>query len=715
MIGTEEKLFSLASNFYSEWHPEIRQIFELVDPQIPKIFQHNYYQFLCTHTRRIFPYQYRLIQLLTQELFCAKVHEEWVKYNSYMSSRATTVDKIYPELRDQTIAYFSMEYGLLTLPIYSGGLGILSGDHLRGASDIGLTMVGIGLFYMDCYYEQSVDLQGHMQVSYLPMVAKGKYPQKYLPITQVKNQKGKTLTIEIPIGDRVIYCHVWKVHIGRSELLLLDTDLNENSLHDRHISRRLYASQYHRDAERRRRLEQEIVLGIGGMKALEGAGYQPGAYHLNEGHVALALLESIRINMIQKKLSFEDAQSITSRKFGFTTHTPVPEGNERFQVQLVHEMLEPYLRTFLDSKEIQNVILLGTNSDGVFDMTQFSLRLAAAHRNGVSRLHGEVCRNMWAHLWDVKDPQQTPIDSITNAIHIPFWIRSELSSKFDNQNLSNPLAALSDQEIWDLHQKFKSHLIEKVRERCVRQWRREGLSGEQIMKRYQTLPPENTFIIGFARRFAQYKRVTLILDDEDRLFEFLHHAYEKYKTPISFIFAGKPHPDNHPGRNRVHQISEVSRRLERDSLKRGYQAYIVFVEGYDITLARLLESGADIWLNNPIRPLEASGTSGMKAGLHGVLNVSINDGWVCEGIQNDINGWTFGAEPYESNNQDRNALFELLESIVLPRYFDFRDHNFSEKWVTMMRSSILTILRDFNSDRMLREYIEKMYLPAVQS
>jgi starch phosphorylase len=448
------------------------------------------------------------------------------------------------------------------------------------------------------------------------------------------------------------------------------------------------------------------------------AGYEISAYHLNEGHVAFAALEVIRGRM-KKGASFEEAKRHTASILGFTTHTPVPEGNERFDEKLVREYLQPYLDGFLSQQDREFIFNCARNREDMFDMTKLSLLLSGVCRNGVSELHGEVCRKMWGYAWGNNDPEgkNVPITSITNSVHVPYWQKPVLRSLIEEQGGIDKVSKIPDEKIWALHTEFKVKLIEKVRERLAYQLLRENAEPQDIYEKTQALLTPNAFMIGFARRFAEYKRVTMVLEDEEKLFSFMERIYRASGVPVNIIYAGKPHPNNYAGQEKITEILNIAERLSKRAAERKFQGQIVFVQGYDIDFARYLEAGVDIWLNNPIRPLEASGTSGMKAGMNGVLNVSVSDGWVPEGIVQGQNGWTFGRGDANSTNQDREELFALLEKTILPIFLKREKEGdvFSREWVRLMKNSIESITKKFNTDRMLTEYIEKMYLPAVKA
>jgi len=719
MKNIDQALRRIASNLWFEWSSDANKLFRRMSPYVWGLFRRNLYRFLKLQDENPWTYRYRLTELLIDYEFMRLFHKVDRDFRDYMAPKSTWVSAHCPELADKTLAYLSMEYGFDVFPIYSGGLGVLSGDHLRGASDLGLKMVGVGLFYLQGYYEQQVGLDDAMKVIYEPIVPAGKPVTDYLPFEAVKCKGSQEdLVLDIRIKDRMVKACVWRVKIGRVEMLLLDTNVRDNTVHDRHITRRLYSSQRHYEEERQRRLEQEILLGIGGVRVLKEAGYDIAAYHLNEGHVALSALEVLRQTMASESIGFKEALVRAGMRMGFTTHTPIPEGNERFEEQLARSHLEPYLDTFLQKEEREHIFNLARNRENMFDMTKFALLTATAYRNGVSRIHGEVCRKMWSFLWDDNDPDgnKAPIGSITNAVHVPYWQKPEIGRLIRDRGGLEGLGMVEDETLWFLHMDYKRKLQEKIREKLAIQLLRENCEAQEIQQRTSDLLDLNGFWIGFARRFAEYKRVTLFLDDEERIFQFMESVYRKYGRPLHLIYAGKPHPNNYPGRARLQRIGQVAKRLQERCRQRDFKGRIIFIQGYDIHLARYLEAGVDIWLNNPIRPLEACGTSGMKAAMNGVLNVSIPDGWAPEGIVSGENGWLFGSGDGTKPHEDREALYRLLEEKVLPKYFERRnpEDTFSSSWVTMMKRSIQTITAQFNTGRMLKEYIENMYLPSIQ-
>lgn len=720
MIDVERALRKIVSNFWFEWNPDVHRLFRIIDPYAWKLFRRNLYRFMRIQDENPLLFRRRLAELIVHSEFVTLTQQVEKEYREYMTSPETYVSKNYPELDGKTVAYFSMEYGIDILQTYSGGLGILSGDHVRGASDLGVKMTAVGLFYLNGYYRQQIDAENHMQVVYESLVPMRKSVRDYLPLDLLK-KAGTTedLIVQVPMLGRIVKARVWRAKMGRSDLLLLDSNIPANAVHDRNITRRLYASQKHYEEERRRRLEQELLLGIGGVKALFEGGYQPSAYHLNEGHVGFAALEIFKREMETHKVSLEEARRTASKRIGFTSHTPVPEGNERYDERMVREYLYPYLESFLNHKECETIFNCARNQEDMFDMTKLSLLLSSGLKNGVSKIHGEVCRKMWGYAWGNfhADGKDVEIDSITNAVHAPYWQKPRLRDLIKEHGGVEKTMAIPDEKIWNLHQEFKERLIDKVRERYAMHLLRIKTEAQAVWDATHKLLTPDAFILGFARRFADYKRVTMLLEDEEKLFTFLENAYKKYGHPVHILYAGKPHPNNRSGIDRIHQILEISKRLQERCKARGFQAQLFFIHGYDIELARYLEAGVDVWLNNPIKPLEASGTSGMKAGMNGVLNISVPDGWVPEGVVSGKNGWLFGKGTYDATDQDREELFHLLENEVLPIYFERHRaaDKFSHRWVTMMKESIQTITQQFNTDRMLREYIEKMYLPSVRT
>ncbi len=712
-------LQKISSNFSFEWNPQVKRLFSLLSPDIWTLSHHTPHRFLKLRKEAPDTSRRRFYEFMSDPEHVKLFKQVIDSYNDYMKPSHTIVKDKFPELEGRQVAYFSMEFGIDTLWTYSGGLGILSGDHIRGASDVGLNMVGVGLFYFHGYYKQYITTSGKMHARYRTAVPAGRPLRDYLPLAPVKRKDTrKNLVISIPIENRNVYAKVWRAKVGRAEILFLDTNTPENVLHDRNITYRLYQADPNHEMERKRRLEQEIILGVGGVKALKEAGYEPDCYHLNEGHVTFAAIEVIHQLMKNKNLGFNEAQKKAAKIIGFTTHTPVPEGNERFDEGLVRQYFGPYLNSFLNDDGREFVFNCARNRDNAFDMTKLALLLSGAFRNGVSKLHGEVCQTMWNYAWGIADDKSktTPIGSITNSVHVPYWQSPEIEALANKACGADYIEHIPDKEVWEAHVARKEKLIAKIRERKLAQLFREEMPLEAAKRQTDSLLSKDYFLIGYARRLAGYKRANFILEDENLFFAFLEETYQKYKKPIAVIYAGKPHPSNKAGIDMIRTIYETAKRLEKRAHRKKFEARLIFVEGYNIELARRLVSGVDIWLNNPIRPLEASGTSGMKAAMNGVLNVSIPDGWCPEGIQSGKNGWLFGSGDADKGEEDRKALYDLLKNEILPAYFDRpKGLDYSPKWVGMMKAAIRDMTHIFNTDRMLIEYIEKMYLPAIKA
>jgi len=717
----DQLLTSVASNFWFEWSIDAKNLFFQFSPHLWSLTGRNPHRFLALRSEHPLLYERRFAELMTDPDYQRCYQKVKTEFNAYMNETNTWVAKNRPELKDKTVAYFSMEYGIETLKIYSGGLGILSGDHLRGASDLGIPIVGVGLFYLQGYFEQEVTTDGEMRVTYDSIIPSRGSVRDYLPLESIKKPGTREeLILKVPVNHRQVAVRIWRVRVGRAVLLLLDSNLKENDVHDRHITRRLYASEKQYHEERQRRFEQEMILGIGGAMALRAAGYEPHAYHLNEGHAALAILEIIRQKREKDKIGFPEACELVSKVVGFTTHTPVPEGNESFDESLARDYLTPYLEGFSSPEEQDSIFNCARNQYEQFDMTKLSLMLASAYRNGVSQSHGEACRKMWKDAWGdayKHKPDQVPIGAITNGVHVPYWQSPQIRALLEGVGGLEKADDIPHSKLWEAHLYRKKKLIIKIRERYAYHLLRHGKNPEEVPKKVETLLDQDAFIIAFARRFAGYKRATFLLEDEERFFTFLENAYRKYSKPIHVLFAGKPHPNNYPGREQIRSIYEISRRLNHRCQEREFKAQLLFIEAYDIDLARRLVSGVDVWLNHPIRPQEASGTSGMKAGMNGVINVSIPDGWCVEGIENDVNGWLFGKGDEDTADEDREELFNLFENKILPLYFERPNQlwNYSPKWVTLMKNAVRTITEKFSMERVLTEYIDRMYMPAVKA
>jgi len=611
--------------------------------------------------------------------------------------------QIFPS---RPVAYFSMEYGFhKSLPIYSGGLGVLSGDHVKTASDLNLAFVAVGLLYKHGYFRQMISREGEQRVEY------DQLDFTRMPLLEVeKNDAPLMVAVEFP--GRIVYARVWKALVGRVNAYFLDTDIQENSPNDRQITSQLYGG------GKQMRIEQEIILGIGGIRTLEELNISPSVYHLNEGHSAFLILERL-INLIKyENLDIDTAHEVIKASTIFTTHTPVPAGNETFDMPL----LENYLRFYVESnkiswREFTEMGHMRLHDSGPFEMTVLALK-NTYKRNGVSALHGKVSRSMWSSLWDGFPQEEVPIFSITNGVHAQSWLVheiKELISRFTTISLNEALLApeelkkiyaIPNHAIWNTHLNLKNRLYEIIKTRITENWTREGEDPSLLDAFLGKINP-SALTIGFARRFATYKRPTLIMQDIERLKRILSGS----KTPVQLVFAGKPHPADR-------QAADLLRDLVVLSKTPDFLGKIIFVENYDIEFARRLVSGVDVWLNNPRRPLEASGTSGQKAGMNGAINFSVLDGWWDEGYDG-LNGWIIGSRAEYKNLHtqdiiDSENLYDCIEKNIIPTYYSRSSSGIPELWTEKMKHSMVTVMGNYNTHRMLRDYVDLMYIPTAR-
>ena len=675
------ELVDLAYNYWWSWNRRATRLWEYIDPEHWRGYKNPVKLLLDTPEKRF-------RELVRDDDFMNLYELVMDQFHSYMNPSSTWFSTNYPKW-DKPIAYLCMEYGISkSLPIYSGGLGILAGDHVKTASDLGLPLVGIGLLYKHGYFRQEIDENGN-QIEIFP-----EYRPEEMPIKPVLDKKGERLLIEVPIEDRIVYARAFEVQVGRVKIYLLDTDVPENSEDDRTICDYLY------NAEMDKRIKQEILLGIGGMRLLKALGIEPGVIHLNEGHPAFANLQRIAW-LMEKGLTFTEALSVVRGTTIFTTHTPVPAGHDRFPMGEVKKRLAK----FLEGKE--ELLELGRENDQI-NMTLLAIR-TSSYVNGVSKLHAEVSKRMWKDLWPGVPLNEIPIEGITNGVHTMTWVHNSMRKLFDryigrvwkeHTNLEGiwyAVERIPDGELWEAHLEAKRQFIELLRRKVIERNKRLGIN--------DPIPEidENALIIGFARRFATYKRATLILSDLKRLERLLNDP----ERPVYIVFGGKAHPMDEGGKAFLRRVYEVSQMPQ-------FRGKIFVLENYDMGSARLMVAGVDVWLNNPRRPLEASGTSGMKAGLNGVLNLSIYDGWWVEGY-NGKNGWVIGEETTEPEGnvddpKDAENLYRLLEDEVIPTYYGNRS-----RWIYMMKESIKSIAPRFSTHRMVKEYMDKFYSRAMSN
>ncbi|HLG65454.1 MAG TPA: alpha-glucan family phosphorylase [Ktedonosporobacter sp.] len=697
------RLYELAYNLWWSWHPEARALYGSLDPDLWEQVGHNPVRFLSEVQPQHLEKAAENTQYLNQ--YDSVISD----FDHYMHPRPdeTWFTQNYPELTGKTIAYFSAEFGLHeALPIYSGGLGILSGDHCKEASDLGLPFVGVGFLYPQGYFHQRVNREGRQEASY------DKLHFSETPAVPAVGADGNEIVISVDLPGRRIYAKVWKLLVGRIPLYLMDTDVAPNAPADRELSARLYGG------DREMRISQEIVLGIGGVRALRALGIAPGAWHINEGHAAFLSLERCR-ELVASGLSFHEASEVIKANSLFTTHTPVPAGNDTFNYELIDKYFGSYWGQLgLNRDQFMEVAREDHGWGPTYGMTVLALKLTGMH-NGVSKLHGHVSRRMWQFLWPGIDVDEIPIGYITNGVHTFSWIAPEINELFgryldknwgryvDQQAFwDERIHNIPDEELWQAHTVRKELLIDYARHRLQKQHLRLGEGAPQITELEAMLTPD-ALIIGFARRFATYKRATLLFRNRERLLRLLNNP----ERPVQIIFAGKAHPADEPGKALIEQIYRASRSDE-------FRGKVIFLENYDIEMARYLVSGADLWLNNPIRPYEASGTSGQKAALNGQPNCSILDGWWAEGY-NGHNGWAIGEEREYHDQEiqaeaDSLSLYQLLEEEIVPTFFDRRADGIPHRWLGYMKEAIRTCTPQFSMRRMVKEYTTRYYIPAIQ-
>ena len=696
------RLYELAYNLWWSWHPEARALYRKLDPDLWERIGHNPVHFLSELNPQL------LEQAANDNVYLEHYDSVLEDFDRYMHPRAeeTWFSRTYPEFADRTIAYFSAEFGLHeSLPIYSGGLGILSGDHCKEASDLGLPFVGVGFLYPQGYFRQAVTREGVQEAFY------DKLHFSEAPAIPAVGPDGTEVMISVDLPGRRIHAKVWKLQVGRITLYLMDTDVAPNAPNDRELSARLYGG------DREMRISQEIVLGIGGVRALRALGISPAAWHLNEGHAAFLNLERCR-ELVASGLSFNEAREAVAANSLFTTHTPVPAGNDTFSYDLIDKYFGSYWGQLgLNREQFMEIAREDHGWGPTFGMTVLALRLTGDH-NGVSRLHGDVSRRMWQFLWPGIDADEVPIDYVTNGIHTPSWISPQMNDLFkrylgedweahvDEPDLWKGITEIPDEELWKIHVQRKEALINYTRRRLREQHLRLGEGSVQIAE-FEQMLDKDALIIGFARRFATYKRATLIFRDMERLNRIVNNP----ERPVQIVFAGKAHPADEPGKALIEQLYRFSR-------SDAFRGKIIFLENYDIAMARYLVSGTDLWLNNPIRPHEASGTSGQKAALNGQPNCSILDGWWAEGY-NGKNGWAIGEEReyHDANAQaeaDGLSLYRLLEEEIIPTYYDCGADGIPHRWIAIMKEAIRTCAPEFSMKRMVKEYTTRFYVPEIE-
>ena len=697
-----QRLEELANNLWYSWDiMPTRALFSRLDPTLWNIVGHSPKALL----KRID--QQRLIDAAEDKVFIDNYNRVLSAYDSYHGEQTRRDAAEAPLAESELIAYFCAEFGFHeSLPIYSGGLGILAGDHCKAASDMRLPFVGVGLLYRQGYFFQTIDSNGNQRATYVDSDFED------LPIAPVHRVDGSELKIGVDFPGRVVMAKVWHVRVGCVNLYLLDTDIDENTAHDRNIAHQLYGG------DRTTRIEQEIVLGVGGVRALTALGLKPTVWHINEGHAAFLILERLR-TLVQQGLDFASALEAVAVNTVFTTHTPVPAGHDHFTTQ----MLLHYFQGCCDELRVpsERLLSLGLSPGATeFNMTTLAVRGSRFH-NGVSKIHGGVSSHILGNLWPQIPPEENPITSITNGVHVPTFLSPEWADAFDHflgygwtqrlgdQACWDQISEVPDHVFWSTRQHLKSQLLHLVRYRLREQNARNQGSEAHLDRLLSLCDPDNptVLIIGFGRRFATYKRATLLFENLDWLRQLLGDPLR----PVLFLFAGKAHPADVPGQDLIRRVMQVAQMPE-------FEGKILLVEGYDLRLGRRMVSGVDVWLNNPIYPLEASGTSGMKAALNGVVNLSVLDGWWGEGYDGS-NGWAIkpaaaGLDDASRNREEARTLYEILQDHVIPLYYKREACGYSPEWVKLAKRSIASLLPRFNSARMLGEYVSNCYQPAAQ-
>ncbi len=695
------RLKQLSHNLWWSWTPTSRQVFEVLDQTLWRLTHHN-------PVKQLQQIQSERLQHLAEDVvFRRRYVEAFKSFDDYMAAKDHWFGTKHSVHASSPIAYFSAEFGLHnSVPIYSGGLGILAGDHLKEASDLGVPLVGVSFMYRQSYFRQVIGLDGYQEAKYENL------DRKDLPIQPALTESGEQCRVTVEINRRSVACVVWKIFVGRACLYLLDTDVPENSPEDRVLSARLYGG------DRSVRLGQEMILGIGGVRALRALGIHPKAWHANEGHAAFLHLERLQ-EFVRNGVSITKAIQYIRQNSVFTTHTPVEAGHDFFS----HHLIADYFSGFWERCGLtqQEFFEFGKNpndSVGHFHMTALGIYFSSLV-NGVSAEHGRVSRRMWQCLWPDRQEQDVPIRHVTNGVHVPTWIASEMNhlyskylgadwmTKSDNPAMWQGILDVPDSEIWEVRQILKRKLLNFITHRIRMGWTGGRFQSDQVLAGGAFFDPY-VLTIGFGRRFATYKRANLLFRDLDRLRAILEDQWR----PVQFIFAGKAHPADEPGKQLIHEVYRYAQ-------SRDMSGRIAFIEDYDMHVAKFLVQGVDVWLNNPRAPFEASGTSGQKAALNGVPNLSVLDGWWKEGYDG-TNGWAFPTTTEELDEQaqddhDANVLYDVLEEQVIPLFYQCDQDRIPHGWVSIVKNAIRTNGPEFSARRMLKEYVDKFYVPLLDS
>ena len=694
------RLEELAHDLWWSWTPDARNLFRALDYPLWRLTAHNPVRVL-----NLIPSE-PLQRAASDPAWLAKYDQVIARLDEVRSAHNTWCASECGDLAGQSIAYFSAEFALhQSLPIYAGGLGALAGDHCKEASDLGVPLIGVGFMYPQGYFHQSLTADGWQQEIY------EKLNWTDAAIEPALTPEGKPCVTAVPLGNRTVLAAVWRVRVGRVKLFLLDTDLEENAPWDRELSARLYGG------DRETRVQQEIILGIGGVRVLKMMGIAPAVYHLNEGHAGFVVLQRIR-DFCEQGRTFEAALDEVRRTTVFTTHTPVAAGHDAFPFHLVETHLAGAWGDLGAYRE--QFLALGHHDNGagpMFNMTALALRAAGAV-NGVSQLHGEVTKQMWQSIWPGTPYEKLPIKAITNGVHVPTWMSSEIAAllekhlggdwrdRHDDPALCDRVLDIPDEELWAARQSLREFLFSFIRERARQRWTDEGAAAASIIAS-GTMFDHHALTIGFARRFTGYKRPELIFSDPDRLARILNQPGRN----VQILFAGKAHPADDVGKHHM-------QRIYKRALDPKFGGRIAFVDDYDLHVAHFLVQGCDVWMNNPLKPLEASGTSGMKAAINGTPHMSIGDGWWAEGFTGE-NGWLIEAQadpndPGAQDWADAQAMYDLLEQQLVPTFYDRDASGIPRRWLRIVKESIRTVLPRFSARRMVKDYVREMYGPAVR-
>ncbi len=694
-----DRLHELSNNLWWVWNPMAQRLFNRIDNNLWEKVNHNPIRWLREIPRSV------LIAASQDPHYLELYDHVFAEFDAYLARQDTWFGVTHPHEKKQ-IAYFSMEFGLHeTLPIYSGGLGVLSGDHLKETSDIGLPLVGVGLLYTEGYFSQRITEDGWQEASNNPLDFAN------LPINLVLQDDGSELTITVDFPDGPVKARIWEVRIGRTPLYLMDTNIEANNPVVRQLTTRLYWSDINL------RIMQEVVLGVGGVRALRALGYNPSAWHMNEGHASFMTIERAR-EMVLTGISFEEAMNRCKANNVFTTHTPVPAGNDEFPLWLIDKYLASlWPQLGISRDQFVDLARHSQNWGETFSMPVLALKNSNG-RNAVSELHGVVSREMWNGLWPDRKPEDVPIIHVTNGVHTSTWMARRIRVLYEKhfgkdwlEHLDDPkmwekIDTIQDDELWAVRNHLKRKMSFYIQERARQRWMKGGFHPVQVIASGVMLDPY-VLTIGFARRFATYKRASLVTSEFERLLNIINQP----NRPVQIVFAGKSHPADEAGKMLIQEVYRAVKKAENGGR-------IVFLEDYDMNLARYLVQGVDVWMNTPRRPNEASGTSGMKAAVNGALNFSVLDGWWREAY-NGKNGWAIGPDA-ELNSQvqdsvDAESLYQTLEDEIIPLYYNERDANdVPVKWVQHMKESMRTITPQFSTRRMLKEYVEKLYIPAMK-